>query len=400
MPKANLRALAQARRSELVDFVRQLVQTPSLPGQEGEVAKLLQVKMLSLGYDEVTVDSVGNVIGCIRGGDGPTLMLNGHMDHVDPGDLTGWAHPPYGGDIVNGEIWGRGCVDMKGPLAAMVYAGGLIKQHNLPLPGDLMVTCVVMEEKSGLGTRVLVSRVKPSIAVVGESSGSGLMRGHRGRVELVVSAAGNSVHASVPERGVNPHYALAQFLIRLQTLPMISDSVFGSSSVAPTLYRTDQVSANVTPGEAYLTLDWRNIPGETPEQILKKLRPLLTQSLPPGAEGRINVQTDRFTTYTGYVEESPLIFPSFALPTEHPLLRSAERALREVLDRPVPVGIWHFATDGGHLMAAGVPCIGFGPGDPLLAHTNRERIAVNTLLEGLVGYVALATRLGRMVDTL
>ncbi len=399
MVEANLLALAQTHRSDLVGFARRLVQTASPSGHEAEVAHLIKTEMERLGFDEVTTDPVGNVIGRVRGGRGPVLMFNGHMDHVDPGDPTGWSHPPYGGDVTDGDLWGRGSVDMKGPLAAMVYAAGLIKLHGLSLPGDLVVACVVMEELGGLGTRAMVSRLKPAMAVVGEPSDGRLMRGHRGRVELVVRVTGRPVHASMPEQGVNPHYALARFLARLETLPMTQDPIFGASSVAPTLYRTDQTSPNVIPGEARLTLDWRNVPGETPEEIVEKLRRLLSECLPPGAEGQVQVVTDRLTTYAGYVEDFPSIFPSFALPNDHPLLQAARHTLSQALGRPVPTATWSFATDGGHLMAAGVPTVGFGPGDPRLAHTNRERLPVAALVEGLVGYVALATRLGKVMGS-
>jgi len=398
MSEANLAALVQAHRADLVNFARRLVQTPSLSGHEAQVAGLIEAEMARLGFDEVTTDGVGNVIGWVRGEDGPVLMFNGHMDHVDPGASAGWPHPPYGGDVVGDELGGRGSVDMKGPLAAMIYAAGLTRRYELPLPGDLVVACVVMEEVGGVGTRALVRHLKPHVAVVGESSGGGLMRGHRGRVELVVRVAGRSVHASMPEEGVNPHYPLAHFLARLEALAMTRDEDFGSSSVAPTLYRTDQASANVIPGEAQLTLDWRNVPGETPEHIVERLSRLLAECLPPGVEGQVRVVVDRFTTRTGHVEDSPSVFPAFVLSADHPLLRAARRALTEALGRQPAVGTWRFATDGGHLMADGVTTIGFGPGDPALVHNNRELIPIGALIEGTVGYMALAVKLGRMVE--
>jgi putative selenium metabolism hydrolase len=398
MPDPDLRHLAETHGSDLIGFTRRLVQTPSLPGHEAEIAGLVKAEMERLDFDEVTSDSVGNVVGWVRAGDGPSLMFNGHMDHVDPGDPAGWPYPAYAAEVVEGELWGRASVDMKGPLAAMIYAAGLVKQHQLPFEGTLAVACAVLEEVGGMGTRALVSRFKPAWAVVGEPSNNGLMRGHRGRVELAARVVGRSVHASVPGQGVNPHYALARFLTRLEGLPMTQDPLFGASSVAPTLYYTDQTSANVTPGEAQLTLDWRNVPGETAEQIVQRLAPLLAESLPPGAEGQVHVPSKRITSYTGHVEDLPSIFPSFVLPAGHPVLQAAGSILSQALGRPVPLGIWQFATDGGHLMAAGVPVLGFGPGDPALAHTNRERLPVDALLEGLVGYLALATGLGRAMS--
>jgi succinyl-diaminopimelate desuccinylase len=391
----SLRELAQAHQSDLIDFAQRVVQTPSPPGHEAEVAELIKTQMGQLDFDEVTTDEVGNVVGRVRGDQGPVLMFNGHMDHVDPGDPAGWSYAPHSGAVVEGELWGRGSVDMKGPLAAMVCAAGLVKQHDLPLPGDLVVACAVMEELGGLGTQTLVKHGKPSFAVVGEPSNGKLMLGHRGRVELAVHVVGRSAHASMPHRGMNPHYEVARFLTRLSASSMKEDSLFGSSSVAPTLYRTDQTSPNVIPGEVHLTLDWRNVPGETPEQIVRRLNDLLSDCLSPGAEGEVRVATERLTTYTGYSQDFPSIFPSFGLPADHALARAAHRVLVEGLGRQVEMDTWPFATDGGHLMAAGVPTVGFGPGDPTLAHTNQERLSVDALLEGLTGYLSLAIGLGR-----
>jgi succinyl-diaminopimelate desuccinylase len=393
MSEANLPALAQAHRADLVNFTRRLVQTPSLPGHEDQLAGLIAAEMRQLDFDEVTADDLGNVVGWIRGGRGPTLMFNGHMDHVNPGPVAGWPHPPYGGDVVEDELWGRGSVDMKGPLAAMIYAAGLTKRYALPLPGDLIVACVVMEETGGAGTRELARRLKPAMAVVGEASGGRLMRGHRGRVELAVRVTGRAAHASVPDKGINPHYTLARLLTQIETLPMAHDEVFGSSSVAPTLYRTDQTSANVIPAEAQLTLDWRNVPGEAPEQIVERMNRLLAGCLSPGVEGTVSLATIHFVSYTGYVEDAPAIFPSFILPADHPLLNAARRVLGETLGQPPEVDVWRFATDGGRLAAAGITTIGFGPGDPALAHTSRERMPIGALVDGLASYMALAIRL-------
>ena len=234
MDYSRLWHLAETYRAELISFVQMLVQTPSLSGQEAGVAALIQAEMERLSYDKVWVDEAGNVIGCIEGGDGPSLMLNGHMDHVDAGDPARWLHPPFGGTIHDGDLWGRGAADMKGALAAMVYAGGLLKKLGMPLPADLYVSAVVQEEVGGLGARHLAETLVVDRAVVGEASGNHLRRGHRGRIELNTRFEGRSVHASMPDLGINPHFSMARFVGNLQDLEMASDSEYGSSTVAPT----------------------------------------------------------------------------------------------------------------------------------------------------------------------
>lgn len=390
LPLENIQLVAQERQAAMIDFTQQIVSIPSMPGQEGEVAQVISNEMNELGYDEVWIDEAGNIIGKINGGDGPVIILNGHMDHVDAGPADGWPYPPFEGRIVDGELWGRASADMKGPVACMMYAAGLFKQLGLTPPGDVFMTVAVMEELGGIGTQHLVSHLKAQAAICGEPSNNTLRRGHRGRIELVVKFEGRSAHASVPHLGVNPHYAVASFLSALPSLSLAFDETLGSSTVAPTLYSTDQISPNVIPGQVYLTLDWRNVPGESPEEIVTKIQELLDACLAEGSsKATVTVTTDEFITYTGKVDVLSSIFPSYILAADDPFVKAAHAALINVLNRDDGVDVWRFATDGGHLMAAGIPTIGFGPGDDTLPHTNQERISVAQMEEALVAYVSL-----------
>src|SRR5215213_4515693 len=105
MDVGRLRQLAAAQENALVDFAQRLIQTPSLPGEEGDAARLVRSEMQSLGYDDTWIDEVGNVVGVIRGtGGGSSLMFNTHLDHVDAGDVRGWRFPPYEGKIHEGVL--------------------------------------------------------------------------------------------------------------------------------------------------------------------------------------------------------------------------------------------------------------------------------------------------------
>jgi len=387
--------LASDSQQEWLSFAQRLIQTPSLPGEEGNVALIVQEEMHRLGYDRVWVDSVGNVIGVMAGMGGSSVLFNGHMDVVDPGPLDGWRYPPFSGHIEGDWLWGRGASDMKGALALQVYSLGLLRRAGYTLPGDCYATAVVFEETGGLGTQALVKELQADMAVVGEATDNQLARGHRGRLEIVVRVKGRSVHASVPQRGANPHYTVAQFLTRLNQLDMAEDADFGASTVAPTLYRTDQTSANVIPSEVTLYLDWRNVPGETPGEALAKLHPLLEASLQDGCQGNVALNISRFRTYTGYEQEMAREFPGFVLPADHPLVLKAQATLQSCLGRDVSVITWRFATDGAFLVRAGTPTIGFAPASDLYPHTNEERISIQAMVEGLVGYMGLALELGK-----
>jgi putative selenium metabolism hydrolase len=396
IPLERIQSIAQERHVATIAFAQQLVQMPSLSGQEQDIAAVIIREMENLGYDGVWTDGVGNVIGKIEGGDGPTVLLNGHMDHVDPGPAEGWPYPPFSGEIVDNELWGRGSVDMKGPVACMIYAVGLFKSLELTPPGDILMTVPVMEEVGGLGTQYLATQLEADAAICGEPSHNTLRRGHRGRVELEVTFKGRSAHASVPHLGVNPHYQAAAVLSRLPELEMTEQEAVGISTVTPTLYTTDQISPNVIPGEVKLTLDWRNVPAELPEAIVSKVQGLL-DSLPGDNQAVADVSTTRLTTYTGIEEDFPAVFPSFLLAENDPVVQTAHTTLVDVLGRDDGVDIWRFATDGGHLMAAGIPTIGFGPGDETLAHTNQERINLAQMEEAVVAYTALILALAEAV---
>jgi succinyl-diaminopimelate desuccinylase len=375
---------------DCVDFLRRLIRTPSPPGEEGAAARLVVEEMRRLGFDGVRTDEAGNVVGLIRGeARRPSLMLNTHLDHVDPGDPEAWPFPPYSGELDGDRVWGRGAVDIKGPLAAQVYAAGTLAEGPRP-PGDLYVTAVVQEEVGGLGAAHLVAGLRTDLVVVGEPSRNTLRRGHRGRAEIEVCFSGRSAHASVPHLAVNPLEAAAAFVGRLDRIPRGDHADLGVSTLVPTLIRTDQSSSNVIPSRVWLTLDWRSVPGEDPETMRRHLESLGEEVRIEGGGVEVRVREVELRTYTGMVRRVPAAHPPFLVSADNPAVRTAERILGEALGRSEPAGIWRFATDGGHFARAGLRVLGFGPGDERLAHTVEESIAVAELEEAVAAYRALA----------
>lgn len=374
-----------------IDFLQRLIQTSSLPGEEGDVARIVREEFEALGYDEVSVDDAGNVIAAIHGrSEAPSVMFNTHLDHVDAGNPDAWPHPPFDGVIDDGRVWGRGASDIKGPLAAQVHGVAQLTSDAEPPPGDVYVTAVVQEECGGLGARHLATYLKPDLVVVGEPSGNELRRGHRGRTEAILHVRGASAHASAPSRGVNPLDVVATFITRLDSLEMREHPGLGHSTVVATLIRTDQKSANVIPGEAWLTCDWRNVPGETNEDVRAVLQNLADASCIDGATAKVYIPTHEFVSYSGLRMNMGANNPPYALPADHPVLVDAQRVLAEPLGAPPAIDTWGFATDGGHFTNAGLTVIGFGPGDESVVHTSHEYIEIAELEAALAAYAALA----------
>ena len=118
----------------MATFLEELVRIPSLSTHEDAMATRLANEMQRVGFADVWTDRIGNVIGRVGSGQGPKLVLNGHMDIVDVGEVGRWTHPPYDGVIKDGVLFGRGACDMKGGLAAMVYGVKAVSYTHLTLP--------------------------------------------------------------------------------------------------------------------------------------------------------------------------------------------------------------------------------------------------------------------------
>jgi len=383
-----------------VQFLQKLIQTKSLSCQEEDVAKLVKLQMDELGFDRTQIDKAGNVIGLLKGtGNSPAINFNTHLDHVDVGEETAWPFPPFDGTLSGGKIWGRGAVDIKGPLACQVFGiGSLIRKGKRP-PGDVYVTAVVQEEVGGVGARYLVSHFQTPLVIVGEPSNNQLRIGHRGRVELNVTFRGKSSHASMPHLADNPLFSGALFIDKIKAMDMLEDPILGSSTMVPTVVTTDQTSPNVIPSEVSLTCDWRTVSGENSTNIVKRITELADQCLQKGITYTVDVPVYNQKTYSGLDFPATAEHPSFSIPVDDPLVRSAISILNDTIGPRLKPEVWRFATDGGYFAKAGQKVLGFGPGDDKLAHTIKESIEVSSLKEAIIGNRSLAMGLTNELNT-
>lgn len=370
-----------------LDFAQRLVRVPSMSGEEEGAARLVAREMAGLGYDDVEVDGAGNVIGTIRGGAGPVLMLNGHLDVVSPGDEGAWkTGGPWSGRVSGGRLWGRGAADVKGPLAMLVYAGAALKAAGVAPAGDVIVSAVVMEETGGLGMRHLLARGRrPDLVLIAEPTDLAVRIGHRGRMAVWVAFAGRAGHASMPRLAVNPNYAAAKFLVKLEgavkRLPR--HPVLGKSTIAPTLVKVDGTSSNVIPGETRVFLDWRST-GESPAEAEAWLRRHV------GGRYRVEILRKDYRSWTGHTETGvSTTQEGFVLGRAHPFVGRVKAAVREVTGRTPAVGVWRFATDGRLTAAEGIPTLGYSPAEEAQCHVTDESIRVASMKTALRVYARL-----------
>ena len=132
-------------QNELIEFTQNLVRLKSYSGHEEEIIRFVEKKMIALGYDEVIIDSMGNLLGRIGDGD-RSILFDSHVDTVEVKDEYQWNVPPFSGEIIEGRLYGRGAVDMKSSVAASIYAGALAKQQGFISGNTIYVSCTVFEE--------------------------------------------------------------------------------------------------------------------------------------------------------------------------------------------------------------------------------------------------------------
>lgn len=366
-----------------VDFTQRLIQTPSMPHEEAQVAELIAAEMRRLHFEDVHIDGIGNVIGRIRGQepDLAALVLNSHTDHVDPGDLDLWPVPPFSGAIVDGRILGRGACDIKGPLAVQIYSMAALLRAGQRPRRDVVFTGVVQEEIGGAGAQYWVENLDYPVALVvlGEPSSNQIALGHRGIVQTWVTFAGRSVHASMADRGVNPNYALGTFLRRLAERQgeLSSHPLLGSTSVTPTIIEVDTTSFNVTPAWTRVLLDSRT--ASESANSLYDFYASLAADLPFTIEDAWGCSPP---------EENTPVYGYYTAP-ESEEAQQARAAIAKGMGREPEFISYQFATDGRLFVPYDIPIIGYAPGEGELAHTVKESISITQMGEALRGYVSL-----------
>lgn len=402
IPPQLLLEQAEQWRDAIVEFTRALIRTPSLTGQEGALAELVATTMRELGYDQVVTDELGNVVGRIRGAQtGPSVLYSVHLDSAEVGDRAQWQFDPYAAELQDGFVHGRGASDHKAALAAMIFAGALLKRLGVPLAGDFVLGATVLHhERASLGMRYLADRTLPALglhcdlAVLGNPTNNDVYLGHRGRVELNVSTVGRTCYAGAPWLGSNAVYKMMPVLNGIQELAtaLPSHPYLERSTLAVTAVHTLPASSEMVPDRCTLALDRRFLPSESVDEATWQVQSILNRLSTQDAElkGEVHVRQSTATSYTGLAQAAPLLQHPFITDASHGLVQQALAALQSVDQNP-RFGRWLFATDGGYLATLkNVTTLGYAPGDERFAQTPFDRVAVAKLIQAVSGYAAIA----------
>ncbi len=378
--------LSEKYRDYTAGNLSRLVRIKSLTAHEKDVQMELKRQMEEAGFDEVFIDGMGNVIGRIGRGK-KILAIDGHMDTVDIGNQANWSFDPLGGEIKDGYVHGRGSVDQKGGPAAFVTAGRILKE--LGFDKDITVWFVgsVMEEDcDGLCWKYIIEedKIVPDAVILTEPTNLNLYRGQRGRMEMQIHFHGRSSHGSAPERGVNAIYMASGVALEIAKLNerLAFDEFLGKGSITVTEIISRSPSLCAVSDYARIHVDRRLTTGETRETAVRELEELIK-----GLNANVELPDYREKAFTGLEYGMEKYYPTWKTAEDHISVRTGVAAYKKLFGREPVVDKWTFSTNG--IMTCGIfgiPTIGFGPGNEVLAHAPDEKVPVSDLVAASAFY--------------
>jgi acetylornithine deacetylase len=395
-------AAVDARRDDLIAFLRRIVRIPSVTGHEGEVQAAIAETMAALGLEvdqwEPTAEELApyalhvgafetlagrpNVVGSLRGkGGGRSLILNAHVDVVDAGDPARWTHPPFGAEIRDGRLYGRGACDMKAGLAANLFALQAVRDAGIEPRGDVFVESVISEEDGGAGTLAAILRgYTADAAIITEPTRLALIHAQGGSLVFRLRVTGRSAHGAVRDEGVSAvekfaylHRALLDFEAR------------HNAAIDHPAYAAIANKVPISIGVVHAG----NWPSSVPETLIAEGRAGLVPGEDLAAFGAELAQvvaeaaaTDPWLrSHLPTVEACSGQFAPAEVPVDSPIARLVADAHRAATGSEIAVDAATYGADMRHFVnTAGIPCVMYGAGDVRVAHYTDELVPLDEVM--------------------
>ncbi len=366
-----------------IDIARDLIRIPSVTGQEADVVRYIRGRLAAAGF-AVSVDEGSNIVARLGDPSGrPAVLLCGHHDVVPVGDQANWSVDPFGATIRDGQMWGRGASDAKGPLASILAAAERLAAEGLPAGATLLVVSVREETSDPTQRgilRVLDRGLRADAGIVGEPTGLDVCLGHRGRVDFAVETAGRTAHGSTPELGVSAVLHMTEVIRELQEMPLPDRPPLGRGSQNIGVIRGG-IQTNIVPDRCRIEVDRRITVGETADTVRVEVEAALARVRRLVPELRA-----KFEVMVGWE-------PSFVR-REEPIVALAVDSVRQTTGQAPRTYHMQGHTDQEWLVnRAGIPTIVLAPGDMGLAHSPDERVPLAQLDGGTEIYVRLVRSL-------
>jgi putative selenium metabolism hydrolase len=389
----------QSQKDNVLGLLSQLIKAQSYSGQEGDVVRILSDYMNHNGFDQVTVDRYGSVIGLIKGNrPGPAVLFDGHIDTVPVPDPEKWTYPPFGAQVADGKLYGRGASDMKGAVAAMVCGAANFKNRTKgDFSGNIYVAGVVHEECfEGVAAREISQAINPDFVVIGEASELNIKIGQRGRAEIVAETFGVPAHSANPEKGLNAIHLMMKLAQEIDKIVPPSHPTLGKGvNVMTDIISTPYPGASVVPSNCRATYDRRLLVGEDPQNVLEPLRKVVDElsKNDPKFKTEISLAKGTEKCHTGEMIFGERFFPGWLFDENEAFIQKTLSGLKRMGLNPT-LTHYSFCTNGSHYAGErGIKTLGFGPSHENLAHTIDEYILLDQLYLATEGYAVISESL-------
>jgi len=353
-------AKIQINRKGLLTLTQNLIQidsvNPSLSGRgtgEAIIARYIGAYLTKLGltvrFQEIEKNRV-NVIGILKGtGGGPSLMLNGHTDTVGADRME---IDPFLAEKKGGKIYGRGALDMKAGVAALMMAVQTIIAAGITLKGDVILTLVADEEYASIGTEAVVDEYTADAAIICEPTDLDIVIAHKGFAWIKIEIFGHAAHGSLPHRGIDAIVKAGKVLAAVDELGKTELSrkrhpLLGSPSIHASLIEGG-TELSTYPDYCKIELERRNLPGEDCKAVTAEIQDLLRN---------IRRQDDQFKA------DFDVFFfrPAFEISPDQPIVQTISRSYESTFDKPPRFEGMRAWLDSAILAQAGIPAVIFGP---------------------------------------
>jgi putative selenium metabolism hydrolase len=373
----HVRRLTEESTSRCIDFLRDLVTVPSPSRGERLACERVMQEMQELGYQDVHLDEMGNVLG--RFGSGARVVaFDAHVDTVGITNPTSWKYDPFRGVVSGGTLYGRGASDQKGGLATIVHGAAVAARLGIPDDLTVWVTATVNgEDCVGLAWQYLCQEkgLRPEVVVIAMPSHLGICHGQRGRMEVEISTAGVSTHGSQPERGSNAIYAMVpivQAVDRLNASFVSDHPMLGPGSIAITEIVSRSPSLTAIPDECTIHIDRRLTIGESADGAIAQLEALPEVT---ASSALITLLDYDHPSWRGLRFPTKKVFPAWETKSGTAAVGAAVSTAQRVLGREPRIHRSAFSSNGCATAGMfGIPTVGFGPGDEVHSHTVQDQI--------------------------
>jgi len=400
-----IRKKVAENHDNIINFLHEICAIPSMDGQLKDVGDRIQAEMQKLGFDETRFDKMGNTIGRIGNGK-KVIVYDSHIDTVGVGDPAEWDWDPFKGKVEDGRLYARGACDEKGSTPGMIYGLAMARDLGL-LDGYTAYYFGNMEEWcDGIAPNAFVEadpKVLPDFVVIGEPTKMQVYHGHKGRIELKITAHGQSAHAASHYLGDNAVYKMMAVITDIRELDrrfrlgLGAHPVQGHPSVAVTDVVARTASINAVPDQFTIFLDRRLTLSETREEVIAQIKGLIPDYL----QDEIHVEELFYDepSYTGFVFPVSKFYPPWLLEDTHPLAQAGQVTIEALWGEKRNLGTWDFSTNGTYWAGkAGIPSIGFGPGDEKTAHMRDENVPLDEVVAATEFYALLPGILSKQVN--